>query len=56
MRDAQKTEHTVTREIVVTPNVPPVIESEILRNDIGGWTDTTQCPPSLIEDLREIHA
>jgi hypothetical protein len=34
----------------------PVIESEILANDIGSWVDTTTLTPDLVENLREVHA
>jgi hypothetical protein len=35
---------------------PPVIEQEVIHNDIGSFIDTTTCPPSLLDDMREIHA
>ena len=34
----------------------PVIETELFVNQVGSSIDTTQCPPELIEDMREVYA
>lgn len=35
---------------------PPVIEQEVIQNEIGSWMDTTTLTDELVEQVKEIHA